>query len=513
MRRQSSRRRRAVVSESASFAPSPYFEELEDAPPVDLELKRKAEEDFYFFCKEILGFNKMSEVPHKELCDSFSKTNRKRQLILMPRNSFKSSVITVGGTLWTLLKDPNARILIVSETQKNASKFFSEIKTHIETNEKFRSLFGEWDKNSPRWREDEITISTRTATKKEPSLMYSSLEKQVTTSLHFSHIILDDVVSKNNSTNPDQIEKTITYYKFILSVLDPDGWLRVLGTRYGALDLYGYIMEAEASDYDVIVKKAYDKDGNPIMPDVLSREFLEKQRKAQGDYIFATQYLNEAVNPANLVFNKDKINFYEKPPGKLEVFMSVSPSVVGPSGSNYSGILVLGVDEKDNWYILDASPAQLTILPLVDEIIRLAKLYKVNFMILEKFNVQKVMGDAIKKRFEDEKLNCPIKEIETNSKVSRAARISAIQPIIEAGRLYIKKDQDRLLHQLSYYPQVLHDYLVDALKNFVGNIYKARESIPQLSQGLEHLTPSEQRLWISCRKLEKRKAKPKWTKL
>ena len=505
---------RSTIETSATFAPSPYFEELEDdSIPVDLELKKRAENDFYVFCREVLGFAKMSEVPHRELCDSFSKANRKRQLILMPRNSFKSSVVTVGGTLWTLLKDPDARVLIVSATQKNAAKFFSEIKTHLETNQIFRSMFGEWNKDSARWREDEITINTRTVVKKEPSLMYSSLEKQITTSLHFSHIILDDVVSNNNVKNQEQIEKTITYYKLILSVLDPDGWLRMIGTRYSAMDLYGYIMEAEAQNYDVMVKKAYDELGNPLMPDVLTKEFLENQRKAQGEYIFATQYLNEAVNAANLVFSKERINFYDKPPTQLEVFMSVSPAVTGPAGSSYSGILVLGVDVKENWYVLDASPNQLTILPMVDEIIRLAKLYKVNHLILEKFNLKKVLEDTLRKRFEDEKLYCPIKEIETSGATARAARIRSLQPIIEAGRLFIKKEHTALFHQLSHYPQVLHDYLVDAIKNFVGNVYSAKEPYTTANQGLEHLTPVEQRLWVQCRKLDKRKAKPKWTKL
>lgn len=429
----------------------------------------------------------------------------------MPRNSFKSSVLTVGGCLWILKENPNARILIVSGTQKNAFKFFKEIKTHIEANEKLRTLFGKWNAGSTRWREDEITLSTRTEVKKEPSLMYSSLEKQVTTSLHFSHIVLDDVVSQLTINTEEQIQKTINYYKFILSVLDPDGALYILGTRYSALDLYGYILENEASEYEVLCKSAYDELGNPLMPSVLSKDFLEKQRKAQGDYIFATQYLNQTLNSASIVFKKEDIQFYEKAPINLELFMSVDPAITGGLSSDYSGIIVLGVDPFDHWYSLIAKREKLTILHLVDEILRLIVQFKnINALLLERFNIEKVMGEILRKEMHDRNIQCPIKEVQTNNRVSKEARIKSLQPIVESKRIHIKRDQEDLYSEFCNYPQVRHDDLLDTFKNFVGNTFPAKELKNRIMDGMDHLSENEKQVWIQCKKLEKRRVR-RWT--
>jgi len=100
----------------------------------------------------------MEIKPHKELCEFVLSRDKQKKLILMPRGSFKSSVTTVGYTLFSLIRDPNMRILITGETQKNAKKFLAEVKTHIEQNQKFRTIFGNWKSRENIWREDEILM-------------------------------------------------------------------------------------------------------------------------------------------------------------------------------------------------------------------------------------------------------------------------------------------------------------------------------------------------------------------
>ena len=80
--------------------------------------------DLYFLAKEILNYSKMEPHTHQELCDYTTSiltnpppTNAIQEkhpdfdprknllLLLMPRGTFKSSVVTIGFTLQFILND------------------------------------------------------------------------------------------------------------------------------------------------------------------------------------------------------------------------------------------------------------------------------------------------------------------------------------------------------------------------------------------------------------------------
>ena len=82
------------------------------------------------FARECLGFKDMNPK-HNELCDFLQFNNKINQLILMPRYSFKSCLVTQGFALWNLLINPNLRILIYSDSASKAEGFLLGIKNHI----------------------------------------------------------------------------------------------------------------------------------------------------------------------------------------------------------------------------------------------------------------------------------------------------------------------------------------------------------------------------------------------
>ena len=109
---------------------------------------------FETFVKECLGIRANVEhgfqdltPTHSDLCSFLQWETSKIKLVLMPRYSFKSTITTVGGVLWDLLRNPNAKILIYSDSQAKASNFLNGIKAHIEgtaPNSRFRVYFTKW---------------------------------------------------------------------------------------------------------------------------------------------------------------------------------------------------------------------------------------------------------------------------------------------------------------------------------------------------------------------------------
>ena len=103
--------------------------------------KRDLLGELYDFNKDILGYDKIEEQPHRLMCDSVQYGSN-RQLHLWPRGHFKTTVITIGYTLYLLAENPNLRIFIGNSVLANAKSFLREIKGHLKDNEKLKEIMG-----------------------------------------------------------------------------------------------------------------------------------------------------------------------------------------------------------------------------------------------------------------------------------------------------------------------------------------------------------------------------------
>ncbi|HLG26536.1 MAG TPA: hypothetical protein VI423_01990, partial [Paenisporosarcina sp.] len=431
--------------------------------------------------KEILGYTKMRKKPHQNLCDFVEDWSQfRKKCILLPRGSFKSSVVTVGYSLYSLMKNPNLRILVGGETQKNAKKFVKEIKTHLESNEKFKAIFGDWVSYDNIWRDDEFIISKRTAVKKESTVMAASLEKQSTTSQHYDLIFLDDPCSQNNINTPEQIEKTINYYKLLLSVLEPDGKIIVIGTRYSPLDLYGWLCDGESPEKDqisILCKEAIDDSGELLFPEVLTRKFLDEQRQSQGPWTFQCQYMNRPMSPDTCYFKQEWVKFYEKPPPGLIYFITLDAALSKGERSDYTAFIVNGVDYKHNWYIQEAIQGKFSPHESVTKLFELVEKYKPMCVGMERSSFEQMLEANIKLEWEKGREAFPLKELPIDTRVSKEARIRSLQPRFQNGQIYIRKDQTALLHQILYYPLgTKNDDLLDALKSQLNCTFPSEHS-------------------------------------
>ena len=92
---------------------------------------------------------------HRQWLDFALRKNR--ALILAPRGHGKTTTLTVGLSLWHILRDPDIRICIVSNTQNQAESFLREIKQRLELNPLIRKIFG--PQRGTKWTESEIIVA------------------------------------------------------------------------------------------------------------------------------------------------------------------------------------------------------------------------------------------------------------------------------------------------------------------------------------------------------------------
>ncbi len=207
----------------------------------ELELERDIyRSDLFLTAKDLLGYSDLTWATHGEMICALEAPTR-RKLIVMPRGTFKSSICSVAYPIWLLLRNPNERILIDSELFRNSRTYLREIKNHL-TSPRVAEMFG--DLRGEPWSDSEATISTRTAIFKEASITATGIGAEKT-GYHASCVIHDDMNSPSNSNTDEGRRNVINHYRMNTSILNPDGTMVVVATRYHQLDLPGFVLSNE----------------------------------------------------------------------------------------------------------------------------------------------------------------------------------------------------------------------------------------------------------------------------
>jgi hypothetical protein len=189
---------------------------------------------------DLLGFRDVCPETHGAMIKTLEHPN-KRKLIVAPRGSLKTSVCVVAYGLNRILRNRDLRILIMSEVYTNSKNLIREIRGAVESR-KFVELYG--DLRGPQWGEGEITFAGRSKVFKEASITAGAIGT-VKVGQHYDLILLDDVNSNKNSDTPEKCQKVYDFYRYLTSILEPDGEMMVVGTRYSAADLIQRILTDE----------------------------------------------------------------------------------------------------------------------------------------------------------------------------------------------------------------------------------------------------------------------------
>lgn len=524
--------------------PTPLTDALSQAQALArLRIAQRCQSDLYYLCKHVLGYDLMTEHTHADLCryaqalaphstelesvtmsaggidppspappnffksispenpeavvEEESHTVHKEAvdswdpqknflLLLMPRGTFKSSVVTIGHSIQQLLCNQDVRILIDSETYAKSKAFLSEIKGHLESNEALRevyhTLYGSYPdarKRDDLWTDSQINISSRKRRRKEPTISCSGVDV-TKTGMHYDLIIADDLVSETNITTPEQIEKVKQHYRLALSLLDPGCPLIVIGTRWDYNDIYQHILDNESHRFNILVRRARNEDGSLFFPERLTEEFLENTRRSQGSYLFSCQYMNEPVDNENATFKPSY--FQHVPWSEVEAMpmnwiLSVDPSFEGEY-SDYAALVLVGMNHQRQLYVRHVVRRKMTYSGIIDCIFELNNQFTPKTIVLETIATQKSIQYELVNEQKRRGTWLPLREIRARS-TNKEDRIRSLAPFYEYGNIFHIKECPQLAeleYELIHFPKGQHDDVIDAL-----------------ATGLEYLKPAGNR--------------------
>ena len=451
--------------------------------------------DLFKFWFDCCGYKDIEHPAYHELAQKLTSRDKRFKIFLLPRYTFKSSLITVGYGLWRLAKNRNLRILIYSDSASKAQNFLTGLKNQIygkAPKAEFRNIFGHWeaDPRKGKWNESQIEIKVRDEGYSEPSVDTGGIETSKV-GMHYDLIFFDDIVSDINTTTKDQMDKIHECYQKSLSLLTPKGEVVIVGTRWHFGDLYGRLLEdnRETHTFEEMIKDAEDTnpDGTLLFESVgLDKDFLAQQRKRQGTYIYSCLYRNNPVDDETATFKVTDFKFYgrleeAKNPAKTGLYSNLYiTGTIDPAGQgdDFTSITVVGTDRALRMHVLEVVNLHMQTNEMVKKILDLNQKYH-----FKKFGVETVffrgqLKKALELAIQEERVHdyfnvFAVDELKTRWRKGEGKhqRIEALQPFHERGDLLFPGDSFEQMNgvwrdlgfQMIQYPSAPHDDILDSL--------------------------------------------------
>ncbi len=394
----------SIKSKQTTYRAFPELS-LTEEEAIKKEARDLCRHDLHYLAKEVLGYNRVTDHYHRQMALDIDSPRYRFKLLLHPRGHFKSTLGTETRSIQKLVRNPNERILITNAKLDNARKFLRAVANHFHHGSKFRWLWREWWINNfatkyhraelgekldwvVRDTQDEFTL-LRPYEGREGSISTGSTESSLV-SQHFSTIIADDLINREFVRTPEMIEKSILYFKDLLDLLDPDGDLEVIGTRWSHVDLYRWIIEEfggvaslrvpsnylepeihkrseetpeSEKSWMISIHPCYKEDGTPVFPEEFTKGTLENLERAKGPYEFSAQYLLNPTPKEHQKFKEEWFNIYDGTPqvSDMQVCITVDPAKSLEDGADNSAVVVCGYDRKNRMFLLDGYDEKLDI--------------------------------------------------------------------------------------------------------------------------------------------------------
>lgn len=482
----------------------------ESSLTLDIARRRRIEEEraYYLSDEGFLDFVRDSGAapdaqwqPHGRYCQDLitwegepdpgnpEKIQYRWKLVLWPRGSYKSSVFDIGQVCWLIAKDPNIRILVCSETGRQARKFVRAAMRIIDS-QWFRELFGvhkgrEWTPGSGQF--ISALRSEEYLHEKEPTLASAGVG-EVQTGSHWDYVFLDDVVSRENTKTPESLDSTWEWAGEILAQLDPGCRLFIIGTLHHFDDIYCRIQDRPelVKDFDVSVHAWKDEEtGELFFPSVLTDAFIARQKAFMSPRMFACFYLNKPISADEQIFKPEYFRVIpdDDVPRNVWTYLLTDFAFVaddmrsagasrGRSGHDRTAFWVVALDANRVAYVLDfwvgrwkASDSVRIACTLWERFQR----FNMKGIVLEETTYSEVLSSVFEEVRRQTFISPKFIRIPGRSQEIKDLRIESSEPRWRRGDIwfaYSLREQTRkwkpLVKEVTQWPFAGHDDILDA---------------------------------------------------
>jgi len=450
------------------------------------------------FVGGVLGsrFDGRSATPefHKE-CWDYCCSDEKFVALAAPRGHAKSTAVTLGYGLATLLFRQRKFMLLVSDTESQSALFLGTFKQELQDNNELIDLFGikRNEAGQVKFIKDSETdiivectdghrfrIIAKGAEQKLRGLIWNGSRPDI--------IMCDDMENDELVMNKERREKMRRWFQGALLPCRSDGGIvRIVGTILHMDSLLERLMPSESektthrvglktfstkkSMWKAVKYRAHNEDFTELLwPQKKSAAFFkmayeEAVRDGTTD-IYSQEYLNYPLDESVSFFKKHDFLRISEDEGKsqLHYYITADLAISESEKADFSVFIVAGVDENRVIHIKDVIRERLDGRDIVDTLLSLQRVYSPEAVGIEEMQVSKAIGPFLREEM-----------IKTNTFLSlvplkhygkdKVSRSRSIQARMRAHGIRFNKEGDwypLFENECLTFPRGKHDDQVDA---------------------------------------------------
>lgn len=162
----------------------------------------------------------------------------------------------------------------------------------------------------------------------------------------------------------------------------------------------------------------------------------------------------------------------------LYVTMAIDPAVTDESWSDSTGVTVNGESVEATWYTLKAEAFKAQPSDVIDRAVWYALRFHPQVVSCEQIAAQRLYLPMLREAFDKYGIRASILGFKYSTRLSKQARIAALQPRLKRGKWFFKKGEcEELIRQMLRYPETGdEDDLLDAMTHHLTFSRPLRES-------------------------------------
>lgn len=382
-----------------------------------------------------------------------------RLMVNMPPRHGKSELASRRFPAWLLGINPEIEIVVASYNADKAREFGYEVRDIVRSSE-YRALFPgvalkEDSRAADRWNTDAggsfraVGIGT------------------ALTGRGADVLLIDDPIKDDEEADSEiRRERIWSWYSSVAYTrLSPGGRVIVIQTRWHEDDLTGRLLieQAKGGDtWDILELPAIDSKGLALWPDRYPLEYLERIKRVTLPRHWAALYQQRPAPEDGNYYKREWFRYYDEKPQHLRIYGASDYAVTEGSG-DYTVHVVVGVDPKDNIYVLDLWRGQTASDKWISAWLDLVRQHKPMMWVEEQGQIIKSIGPFMEKRMREERVYCRREQVSSAS--DKPTRSRSIQARTSMGKVYLPSKAPWLsdfTSELLTFPAGKHDDMVDA---------------------------------------------------
>jgi len=387
-----------------------------------------------------------------------------RLMICMPPRHGKSALASVGFPGWHLGNYPEHEIMACSYNSALAMSFSRKVRNLVRE-PAYQVVFDDM-----RLDPDSQSVETWHTTE---GGMYAALGVGGPATGRGAHVLLIDDPVKNRAEAESETSREAVwdwYTSTAYTRLAPGGGVIVILTRWHDDDLAGRLLRAQKDGGDQWRVISYPAIAEALHPARYNLEALERIKRAVGPRDWQALYQQNPVADDGDYFTKNMITYYSQadlPDWDSMRFYTCWDLAIGQKDMNdWSVGITVGVDRKDDLYIVDIQRGRWGTLELADKILDVYETWRSSITGIERGQIEMAIGPFLDKRKRERSLPSFVYEPLSSRRGDKVARARSIQGRMMQHRVKFRRNCDvtnTLINELLRFPNGVNDDQCDAL--------------------------------------------------